>query len=741
MIIQRMQANFGKLENQTLELQPGLNLLDGENESGKSTWRAFLAAMFYGIETRERGKGGQLPDKLKYLPWSGRPMEGRMELQLEGKNLILERSSKTTPMGAFSLRDRDSGEALPGINGKNCGSRLLGAESGLYLRSAMIVQKQIPVSADPNLEKRLSALVTTGGEDYAYAELDEKLKKLESALSRNPGGALPKARAALEQTKQQIANICEARRSLTQLEAELHTLKVRQEEQRRILAGLDALEQQKKRERLQTAQSALDAAVENRLGWEAVCAELPDEAKLLALQRELQQLQTQLQDALDRRDEAPTEPEPDPVFGMMDAQSAHDKTAADALVIQRAAKAQPSASRRFPLWLISLLGGLSLGIFGVLRNSPVATGVGAALLLAGLVWCAVLGMRRRRSLAEYQQLQQAAEAVLKQYGAENAKGVVMRGIAYIRSLEDREFETGGIPAREELELLSRRRDSLLSQLERVMPGCSSMERAAVLFQEAAQSRQALEQARLLEEQRRRQLEDLRFAVGPIAPADPEASRFASFDRDTVLETLEGLEAKLEARSSQINRLYGALTQMGDLFALTAEQAELETQILRMEQRLEALSLARTALREADASLRSRFSPLLCKRTGELFQRLSGGKYDQVQLDRELRVTVHPTDGTVFLSLSYLSGGAVDQLYLALRLAICELLLPQAPIVLDDALVYFDDHRAALALETLLELSQHRQILLFSCQSRERVLLRKLSAGQLGGIHEQSNHSV
>ena len=73
------------------------------------------------------------------------------------------------------------------------------------------------------------------------------------------------------------------------------------------------------------------------------------------------------------------------------------------------------------------------------------------------------------------------------------------------------------------------------------------------------------------------------------------------------------------------------------------------------------------------------------------------------------------------SIRLLSQGAADQLYLAVRLAICDLVLPQetcVPIVLDDALTNFDDDRCAAALRYLKEAAQTRQILLFTCHSRE-----------------------
>ncbi len=69
---------------------------------------------------------------------------------------------------------------------------------------------------------------------------------------------------------------------------------------------------------------------------------------------------------------------------------------------------------------------------------------------------------------------------------------------------------------------------------------------------------------------------------------------------------------------------------------------------------------------------------------------------------------------------------MDQLYLALRLAICELALPAddpCPVILDDALVSFDDSRLAAALDFLREEGKRRQILLFSCHSREENYLK------------------
>ena len=65
-----------------------------------------------------------------------------------------------------------------------------------------------------------------------------------------------------------------------------------------------------------------------------------------------------------------------------------------------------------------------------------------------------------------------------------------------------------------------------------------------------------------------------------------------------------------------------------------------------------------------------------------------------------------------------SDGTADQLYLALRLGVAEVLMPEAPLVLDDALVRFDDTRLSLAMDILKQQAEEKQVILFTCQSRE-----------------------
>ena len=102
-------------------------------------------------------------------------------------------------------------------------------------------------------------------------------------------------------------------------------------------------------------------------------------------------------------------------------------------------------------------------------------------------------------------------------------------------------------------------------------------------------------------------------------------------------------------------------------------------------------------------------------------KLTGGRYSKLLLDKNFSTGARLASESVDRSVLYLSEGTADQLYLSLRLAMCDLLLDgddPCPIILDDALASFDDARMEAVLDYLKELSATRQIILFTCHKRE-----------------------
>ena len=179
--------------------------------------------------------------------------------------------------------------------------------------------------------------------------------------------------------------------------------------------------------------------------------------------------------------------------------------------------------------------------------------------------------------------------------------------------------------------------------------------------------------------------------------------------------LSAVERELARWQTQLDQAIGALRS--DPLELEARCSELEQKLVQRTAEYDALDLALTVLDSANAALRERFSPTLNREAAAIFSDLTGGKYSALTLSRDFSAMAGGEDSH---SALYLSAGTVDQLYLSVRLALCHLTVPGVPILLDDALCAFDDHRMALALTALKKLGAERQILLFSCHSREAV---------------------
>ena len=211
MKIYKMTATFGKLEHETLELRPGMNIIQAPNEWGKSTWCAFLLAMFYGLDTRARTTKNDLADKERYMPWSGSPMSGRVDLCWNGRDITIERHTKgRIPMGEFRAFETKTGIFLPELTAANCGQTLLGVERSVFRRAGFVRLSDMPVTADEALRHRLNALVTTGDESGDGEMLEKGLKELRNRCRYNRSGLLPQAEAekeALEKKLRELENL------------------------------------------------------------------------------------------------------------------------------------------------------------------------------------------------------------------------------------------------------------------------------------------------------------------------------------------------------------------------------------------------------------------------------------------------------------------------------------------------------------------------------------------------------
>ena len=161
-----------------------------------------------------------------------------------------------------------------------------------------------------------------------------------------------------------------------------------------------------------------------------------------------------------------------------------------------------------------------------------------------------------------------------------------------------------------------------------------------------------------------------------------------------------------------------MLSLGSREALEQERQEIQARIRVLEDAFAALTIAQETLAQAKLELQRRFAPQIVKRAKELMAQLTCGRYDKLGLREDLSITAGAGEEDVVRDILWRSDGTVDQLYLALRLAVAEALAPDAPLVLDDAFVRFDDTRLKIAMDILRDAAESKQVILFTCQGRE-----------------------
>lgn len=710
MKIYSMTATFGKLENQTLTLQPGLNVISAPNEWGKSTWCAFLVNMLYGLETRVKANRANMPDKERYAPWSGSPMSGRINLNWNGRDITIERWTKgRTPMGEFRAYETETGLEVPELTATTCGEMLLGVERSVFLRSGFLRLTDLPVTEDDALRRRLNSLVTTGDESGAADALAQKLKDLKNKCRSNrANGLIPQAeaeKAELEGKLRQLQDFRTQSETIAQRQQDLLLHQQLLENHRKALEYAAAQEHIQK---VEQAHLAAKAAAEAVSVAEVRCAGLPSrEAALEQLNCHSQLIQRKNQLISQWTmvpQEPPVPPIPERYRGMEpeDAvtQAAEDATAYDCLLAQMKASCKA-------LWVVPAFCALCV-LIGI---------------LAGNIWCwggmiatmvIIIATALYAYPAQKKRTQKELDALLSRYPGIQPEDWVKDAERFAESQQQYERMQEMILAQRQD--IRRQLDAAEAELTALTGGASD--------QDFLLSRnQIIDAHDELLEKKKEQQRTCDYADALQAMSKPvEKPEFEDQLVYSVAETnrrQEETRREIHLLQQRFGHLQGLMESAGQEDQLRCDLAAVNARLDRLAETYAALELAQATLAAAAAQLQSRFAPRIAKEAQKLLGRMTDGRYERLSISQDLSLSVATREETVLRESQRRSEGTVDQIYLALRLAVSRELMPHAPFVLDDALVRFDDMRHAAAMEILAEEANSRQIILFSCQSREK----------------------
>ena len=632
MIIRKLRASFGKLEGESLRFHDGLNVIYAPNESGKSTWCAFIRAMLYGIDSSERAREGYLPDKQRYAPWSGAPMEGSMDVRAEGTDITLQRRTtvRSAPMRDFSAVYTGTNTPVEGMTGQNCGELLTGVSKEVFRRSAFIAQGGVAVSGSPELEKRIQQIVSSGDEQTSYSEAENRLRTWQHRRRYHRKGLLPVLEGEMDEAQRLLSDIGTSADSVREMEGQLQQLQQRCNDLEQSVA------EARKRQRNDALQKLRDgrADVQRRNDdHDAALAEL-----------------SRRREALQRSE-----------FGDRSREELEAEVSGDMDSLEEIREDTGHRFALFPAVAFSVLAILLAALYGLWTKLPYI--LGAGFMCVGAI---IFFLRYSRIRQAAQRAFAEQERILRKYKVSIPEDVPEVYTDFC-ALEDA-----------------------------VLEGAAEEKRSRDRYDHAVEELHRLEDAAVNE---------LDFAGG-----DTEAARLSRM--------LHTARQEASALAAKISGLNGRLSAMGDPMVVASSLRDKQTQYQMIQSEYDAITLAQELLREADQEIQSRFSPALSGLAAKYMNEMTGGRYEDVLVGQDFSARTRVQGDTVARDAEFLSAGTADLMYLAVRLAVCELALPDGepcPLILDDALVNLDETREAQAMNLLKRIALKRQVILFTCR--------------------------
>lgn len=199
------------------------------------------------------------------------------------------------------------------------------------------------------------------------------------------------------------------------------------------------------------------------------------------------------------------------------------------------------------------------------------------------------------------------------------------------------------------------------------------------------------------------------------------------EKDSLLNSLKDVDNRLSEKQKNMTRIE---ERINSLFKNFRPLVEIDEDILRKEKvkkeyekRLKSLTLARDTIEKISKNIQRDFAPTLNKKVSDTISIVTEDKYKEVKINEKMDISVVEPESNALVDIGRLSGGTMDQIYFATRFGIVDILKEdKTPLILDDCFIQYDKNRLENILKFLTKESEKRQIILFTCHTREKDIL-------------------
>lgn len=694
MIITRLRlANFRRHRALDVALGPGLNVVRGANEAGKSTvQRAIEMALF----RRPTFSGAELED---VRPWQDPTAEPVIDLEFsdDGRTGSLHKvfagskGTVTLALGEETFND-------PATVDQHVAA-LTGIPSEKFFRASASVHHQelTGLAQDENtLRDRLGQSMSGAdrGTHAARRKLEDAIRRYRTEGAKNPG-YLKVMRAEVERLHDQVRR---GEMALAQLEADRRALA----EARAVRTQVDA----RLAEQREGAAKAERAVALNH--------KLTDAAKRYALYKRA----AELREDIGRLESSHPSAVAVPVlrstvehlrkleFGLSEMRA--EMSAEPDLSGYDVAIPNPGWRPWAIVGVLALLGAVGAAVAGVMLTM-ITTGlaVGAALLAVSMIALLFTFRRRMRqtNVRLQNELREAeiarrlagrtdlAERV-RQAEQERAQGLSSLGLSDLATAES----TLALETEHMAKIGSRRAEY------RGLMGDDPNEEDVAELRDAAAA----------------QGDEARHTLAGMGDLGAEPERFLSGFQLAITRLTPEREAAFTAEA-QADARVNANEIDAEKVATDAEAlATAEETLAAAERRLRIYEDVLATLNAAERGTMKKAARFLEGRMARDVERITAGRYRRLRVDEgTLMFSVHSPETGSWIDVRRLSQGTLDALYLCARLGIVRQVTSPAapPLLLDDPFVTFDEERATRALTLLKDMARDLQVILMTTSDR------------------------
>lgn len=746
MIIEKIEIDsFASHRGVSIDLAEGLNLIEGSNESGKSSIADFIKFVLYGAGGK--AADDHLAERKRVMNFNDSHIAGSLTVRSGGRqiritrNLAVSGSVRESVRTRVSVRDCETGADLS--DGREPGELLLGIPEDLFCASVYLSQRGGAV-AGADINQSISNILFSGDERVSSEKAIERIDAARIPLARKHGkvGRIYDIREELASLERKLAEDMEANERIMSLESAVSEQKRTNAEH---VANYEQLEKQKRAyqlarsiEQCEAIEGAERAKVESELRMldHKAEAHIPTDAEsdeLRAYERSFTALEKRTQELSAERERLELEREGYSGalrFGMVIRREGED-------IIDRVENCQKKAKKYTASALALLLtAAAAVGVSFALPAFALYFYIGAfglADTAIALFCLRAANVKRARAILDAAECKSTDElaSALEKYRAASER--IAELDAALEENREHTAELRGLFSAEKQRLAR-----FLSDMdaEGEIADSEAIARVSEIFTQRMRTARELEaDARekrayyeaLLTQTKDVDLDAARTELAGLGIADP-----LSFDIDKLERNIRFYREQSAILSEKIHGLELELTGLRARAVSPAEVKErilaLEGELAAAERKLAVYTLATEGLRTASEELRRSVAPTLARISGGYMSTLTDGRYSEMSLDASLSLSYE--SGGEQRHLDHMSTGTRDMAYLSLRLALADVITGEEGLIvmLDEATAHMDDTRAKNLITLLTErAAEGRQHILFTCHSREAELLSGMGA--------------